>query len=230
MHKPTFVGLLLGIVSAAGAAAAQYPPAPAPGYGYPPPGGFAPPHRAHFGDAGELAFTADLNASFVGHSTSIPNNTGDSPSDWHLTLRPSADYFVIQGLSLGGFFDYTHSNTSTPNTTSSGSTSLSSDSFGVGARVGYNIPFMDALSWWPLAGLSFATRSSSDNSSGNAFTLSLYAPFLYHPVSHFFMGMGPYLSTDVSANATSASGVSGPGGKVTTYGLQFVIGGWFLTG
>jgi hypothetical protein len=229
MHKRILFGLVPGIVLVAGAASAQYPPAPPP----PPTGAYYPPAppRAHFGNPGVLAFTSDMNVAFVGQSTSLPNNTGDNPSQWTLTLRPSADYFIIQGLSLGGFVEYTHNNFSTPNQNGPGSTSTSSDTFGIGPRVGYNIPFTDAISWWPLAGFAFSTTSASGGAGSNAFTLLLYAPFLYHPVSHFFMGIGPVLATDVAANATPANGgQSGPGPKVTTYGLQFTIGGWFLTG
>lgn len=229
MHKPIFIGLTLGFLTAAGVAAAQYPAAPAPAYGsYPPPGGFPAP-RARFGNQGVFAFSNDMNVNFSGYSQSIPNNTGDSPSGWTLTLKPSLDYFVIQGLSVGGFVQYTHTNASTPNQTSSGSTSSSADTFGIGPRVGYNIPISDALSWWPLLSLSFSTTSASGNNSQNAFTILAYAPFLYHPVSHFFMGLGPFVGTDLSANA-SQNGTSGPGTKTTVYGLQFTIGGWFLTG
>jgi hypothetical protein len=227
MHKRIFFGLALGVFTMAGTASAQYPPAPPPppagSYGYAPP----MPRRARFGDQGALAITSDMNVAFVGQSTNIPGSTGDSPSEWTLTLRPSADYFVIQGLSVGGFVEYSHTNISTPNQNGPGSQQNSADTFGFGPRVGYNIPFTDAVSWWPLAGLSFSTTSASGNNSSNAWTIFLYAPFLYHPVSHFFLGLGPVLSTDVASNA-SQNGTSGPGPKVTTYGLQFTIGGWFL--
>jgi hypothetical protein len=228
MHKPIFIGLTLGILTAAGVAAAQYPPPPppAPGYGYPPPGGFPAP-RARFGNQGVFAFSNDMDLSFVGHTTSPPGG-GDSSSGWTLSLKPSLDYFVIQGLSIGGFVEWTHTNSSSPSSTGGSSTTLNGDTFGIGPRVGYNIPIVDAVSWWPLVSAIYSSTSFSDNTSRNAFTLGIYAPFLYHPVSHFFMGLGPVLATDVSANA-SAGGVSGSGPKTTTYGLQFTIGGWFLT-
>jgi hypothetical protein len=225
MRKPIFFGLAFAIFTMAGVAAAQYPPpAPpaAPGYAYPPAGPFPTP-RARFGNAGVFAFSSDINVGLVGHSQSVPNNTGDSPSDWNLTLKPSLDYFVIQGLSVGGFVEYAHNYLSVPNQNAVGSTVTNTNTFGIGARVGYNIPFVDAVSWWPMAGLGYST-TGGDNSY-NSLTVSLFAPFLYHPVSHFFMGLGPVIATDLSAN-----GANGPAAKTTTYGLQFTIGGWFLTG
>jgi hypothetical protein len=230
MHKPVFIGLALGIFTMAGAAAAQYPPPlpppppPSGGYGYAPPAAFPVP-RAHFGNQGEFVFSSNLNgldAGLLGHSYSNPSGTGDSKSDWHLTLQPAADYFVIQGLSVGGFLQYTHSHVSTPNDAGVGSTVVNTDTYGIGARVGYNISFADAVSWWPLLGLGYATTGG--DVSSNALTLSLFAPILYHPVSHFFMGIGPIIATDLSANGPKPNV-----GKETTYGLQFVIGGWFLT-
>jgi hypothetical protein len=228
MHKGTFIGLTLGVFTAAGVAAAQYPPPPppAPGYGYPPPGGFPAP-RARFGNQGVFAFTNDMNIAFAGHSESSPN-PGDTPSHWTLTLKPSMDYFVIQGLSIGGFVEWSHTGRSVPNQNGGGSQTSNSDTFGIGPRVGYNIPIVDAVSWWPLVSLAYTTTSNSDNTGDNAFTLGVYAPFLYHPVSHFFMGLGPFLSTDLSANG-SANGQSQPANKSTDYGLQFTIGGWFVT-
>jgi hypothetical protein len=53
----------------------------------------------------------------------------------------------------------------------------------------------------------------------------LYAPFLYHLASHFFVGLGPLLSADLAASE-SAAGKSGDAPKVVTYGLAFTVGGW----
>jgi hypothetical protein len=52
--------------------------------------------------------------------------------------------------------------------------------------------------------------------SGDAFTLNLFAPIMFHPAPHFFVGFGPFLDTDLSGSD-----------KVTTYGAKLTIGGWF---
>jgi hypothetical protein len=237
MHKPIASAVVLGMLTMTATAVAQYPPAlpappaPAPVYGYPPP----MPPRPRFGTAGQLAIANDANTDLIGQS--FDNNGG---SHWELTLRPAADYFVIQGLSVGGFFEYSHSSTSTPPGPLNMSTTVTNDTVGLGARVGYNIPFSDALSFWPKAGILFAHASNANANAaptasgvtapnaGNVLTLLLFAPFVYHPVSHFFLGLGPTLSTDVSSSPTN--GVSGNSPKATTYGLAFTIGGWFLLG
>jgi hypothetical protein len=226
MHKPIASVVVVGVLTMTATAAAQYPPplppAPpptAPGYGggY----GYAPmPPRPRFGSAGQLAISNDANTDFVGQS--INNNGGSS---WQLSVHPAADYFVAQGFSLGGFLDFTHSSASSTDPLGH-STTTTTDSFGLGARVGYNIPFSDALSFWPKGGLEFVHTSNA--SAGSVVTLVLFAPLLYHPVSHFFFGLGPILSTDVSSSPTN--GLPGDGPKVTTYGLAFTIGGWFLLG
>jgi hypothetical protein len=45
-------------------------------------------------------------------------------------------------------------------------------------------------------------------------TAEVFAPFLYHPVEHLLLGVGPFL------------GYQFHGGDYTEYGLDFVIGGW----
>jgi hypothetical protein len=227
MHKPIASVVVAFALTATATAAAQYPPPalpapPAPGYGYsypPSPPSYMPP-RPRFGSQGQLAISGDANADFLGRSVS--NNGGSS---WEFNLHPAADYFVIQGLSIGGFLDYTHTSTSSSDALGH-STTDTTDSFGIGARVGYNIPFSDALSWWPKGGLEFVHTSNAG--AGSVLTLVLFAPLLYHPVSHFFFGLGPIVSTDLSSSPTN--GQPGDGPKFTTYGVAFTIGGWFLLG
>ena len=44
--------------------------------------------------------------------------------------------------------------------------------------------------------------------------MNMFAPFLYHLVPHLFVGAGPSLSFLLS------------GGDGSSYGLDFVLGGW----
>ncbi len=239
MNRVFFSALLLAAFAVPGVAAAQYPPAagytppPQPGgFGYAPPTGYAPA-RARFSDAGHLAISNDLNTSLVGNSRS--DNGG---SDWSLNLHPAADYFVIQGLSVGGFVDYTHKSVSTSDTLGT-SVTISTDSFGIGPRVGYDLPLGDVLSFWPKVGVAFTYMATGGYlatgtpagalppGNGNAFTLSFDAPLLYHPVSHLFLGLGPRVSTDLSSSYSPNSGASFTMPKTTSFGLVFTLGGWF---
>jgi hypothetical protein len=162
-----------------------------------------------FGDSGQLAISSDA-ALVIQHS---------SPSDvTSIQIAPAADFFVIPELSVGGFigFEYTKAGNS------------DATRFGIGPRVGYNIPLTDLVSLWPKIGFSYSHTSVSTDvaiargttlqagSSGDAFALNLFLPIMFHPVAHFFAGFGPFLDTDLSGN-----------NKVTTFGGKLTIGGWF---
>jgi hypothetical protein len=166
-----------------------------------------------FGARNQLAISSDAGLSIS--NTSISGVDGSTTT---LILRPAIDYFVIDNLSVGGFVgvDYT----SHPN----GHTTT----FGIGPRVGYNIPFSERFSFWPKAGFSFASNSvstdikdpttgasvTSDESSSNL-ALNLFAPVMFHPVEHFFLGFGPALDVDLTGDV-----------KATTIAGRLTIGGW----
>jgi hypothetical protein len=237
MQTRTLIGLVVGLITVAGSASAQYPypqppPPPPPqqqpayGYGYAPP---APRYVEHFGGPGTFAVSNDANVSVIG--SSVSDNGGSS---WTLTLAPAADYFVMQGLSVGGQIAYIHTSESSGTGANPGATSttVSTNSFGIGPRVGYNIPITDTISFWPKLGLVFTDTSVGGNpgGSGNTFDLVIFAPFLIHPAQHFFLGLGPYFQTDLTASE-SVNGVSQQNvPKTTSYGLQFTVGGWFVPG
>jgi hypothetical protein len=233
MKKPLFIALVLGLVTAGGTAMAQYPYPPPP----PPAPGYAPRPVQQFGGPGTLAISSDLNLSFLGCSgcsspllaSEGPEGNATNGSGWELTLAPAADYFVIQGLSIGGQIQYSHLHTSSSSSAGGGSSSSDADLFGIFARVGYNIPIMELLSWWPKVGIGFVDVSGSSggvSGSANAFDFQIFAPLLLHLAPHFFAGLGPYLQTDLSASASEAGHSVASYPKQTTYGLMFTIGGW----
>jgi hypothetical protein len=166
-----------------------------------------------FGAQGHLAVSSDAGFSLT--HTSIGDNGGDSTN---VLFMPAADYFVIQNLSLGGFVgvDYL-----------SFGNDVSTTTFTIGPRVGYDIALADKFSFWPRGGFFFDSVSLSTTTTINGMSqtssastthlgLNLSAPFLYHPVPHFFLGIGPLLSTDLTGDR-----------KQTTFGAGFTIGGYF---
>jgi hypothetical protein len=156
--------------------------------------------QARFGDAGELAISADFNLSLQGFSFS----RGGSASE--LILAPAADYFVIDRLSLGGQVIFALDQ-------------ASHTTFGVKPRIGYNIPISDLVSFWPDGYLLFTTTSNNNGPSTNAFAIGAFAPFLLHPAQHFFIGLGPDFQTEL---------VHDPDGNRTTeFGVMSTVGGWF---
>jgi hypothetical protein len=115
-----------------------------------------------------------------------------------VNVQPALDYFIGSGISVGGTVGFIHS---------------SSTTVSFGARAGFNQPLVEKVSFWPTAGVYASYLNGSGNSSTTA-AAAVYAPFLYHPVQHFFVGVGPYL------------GYQFHGSTDTEYGLDLVIGGW----
>jgi hypothetical protein len=203
-----------------------------------------------FGAAGQLSLGSDLNLvaagtvlSFAGGisagvgagvltpatmldlgGATYSNNGG---SQVGVGLAPAADYFVIDNLSLGlelllGYLSY--SPPSVPGVTvKSGNLT----EYGIAPRVGYNIPLTSSLSLWPKVFFEHAGYSLGGSLAGygNVQLLGAYVPVLYHPVPHFYVGLGPNILTELGASPSSSTS-----SKVTTYGIFASIGGWFKLG
>jgi hypothetical protein len=167
-----------------------------------------------FGGKGQLAISSDTGLSLS--NTSI---SGIDGSTTNLVLRPAVDYFVADYFSVGGFLGLEY------NSTPGGS----STTFSVGPRVGYDIPLTERFTLWPKVGFSFASTSQDqdevqlpqggtvegDDESNTSIQLNLFAPFMFHPVEHFFIGLGPAFDLDLSGD-----------NKATTIAARLTLGGW----
>jgi len=162
-----------------------------------------------FGDRHQLTISSDAGLSISNTSTS-----GVDGSSTNLTLRPAIDYFVLNNVSVGGFvgLDYTSAG------------GAHSTTFAIGPRVGYNLSFSERFSFWPKLGFSYSSSSASGDSTlpgapnsadGNHLALNIFAPVMFHPVQHFFLGFGPALDTDLTGDA-----------KQTVIAGRLTIGGW----
>jgi hypothetical protein len=116
-------------------------------------------------------------------------------------IQPGLDYFIGNGISVGGVVGFSYSS-GNPNTTT----------VKLGARAGFNQRLNEHVTFWPTVGIDGSY--THNNTSNSAAALEVFAPFLYHVAPHFFLGAGPFLSYLVK------------GGPDTEYGLDFVIGGW----
>ena len=181
----TFLISIAGLAFTPAAAQAQ----PATG------GPFAqPPGPNGFGTPGQLVF--DGSAEFRLAKVTSGNTT--------FTLRPAVDYFIIPNVTIGGVVGFS---------TSSGR--FATTTLLIGVRAGYNLNLTDKISVWPTAGFTYAHSDISDNGGSNSsWAFNLYAPFLFHLVPHFFIGVGPFLDVGLSD------------GDQNVFGLQSVIGGW----
>jgi hypothetical protein len=125
------------------------------------------------------------------------------------------DYFVIDYLSVGGFLGLEY------NSTPAGS----STAFSLGPRVGYNIPFSRRFSVWPKVGLSIGHTSQDiddelagavgEDESNTSLQLNLFLPVMFHPVEHFFLGLGPAFDLDLTGDD-----------KATILAVRLTLGGW----
>jgi hypothetical protein len=100
--------------------------------------------------------------------------------------------------------------------------------YGIAPRIGYNIPITGSVSLWPKVFFEHVGFSLGGGGQGygNIQLLGAYAPILYHPVSHFYIGFGPNVLTELGASSDGQSATS----KITSYGAFATIGGWFSTG
>jgi hypothetical protein len=166
-----------------------------------------------FGGKGQIAVLSDTGFS-IGN-TSISGADGSTTA---LVLRPAVDYFIADYISLGGFLGLAYTSTGGGSDTT----------FSIGPRVGYNIPLSERFSFWPKVGFSFASTSqkqddtelangqtASNDTSNTSIQLNLFAPFMFHAVEHFFVGLGPAFDLDLSGD-----------NKATTIAARLTLGGW----
>ncbi len=158
-----------------------------------------------FGDKGQIAISSDSSISIEHTSVS-----GVSQSETEIKLLPAVDYFVAHNLSVGGVvgLDYTKLGPA------------HSTVFQVGPRVGYNLVLSNHISFWPKLGLSYKHASANavpgvTFASGDHLTFDVFAPVMFHPATHFFVGFGPNLDVDMTGD-----------NKETVVGAMLTIGGW----
>lgn len=151
---------------------------------------------------------------------SVSNNGG---SDTLFSLAPSADYFVIDNLSIGAQLMLGFLSSSPPQ--GQGSTTTM---YGIAPQVGYKIALSDSISFWPKLFFAFGGASVSNNGGSiSSGTLGIFAPFLFHVATHFYFGVGPDFSTQAFVNESQGNqNVPNPA-KVTTFGAMATVGGWF---
>jgi hypothetical protein len=233
------LAISIGLVAAVAAPSAFAQERPAPPTGRieaaPEPSRPAPPtgrveHEGlgekEFGNAGVLAIGGTTSADFhyVNHSNPSPL---PGTNDIVLSIAPDVQYFVIEGLSLGGTVSFIWDKPNQGDSTTA---------FGIGPTVGYNVWLTPGqLSLWPQATFSFINASTSVPAGTGGGTVSfthqvmnvgVFVPLLIHPVKHFHFGVGPYFDVDVSAKDTTGSAPSTDGTKDMHVGLKFEVAGW----
>ena len=161
--------------------------------------GLVPASAAAFGgsapDLGRQGNFVVSNRANLGFAQSFH---GGGPS---FDVDPELDYFIAPNLSILGAILFNHDD--------------NNPSIGVSPQIGYDIVLSPSWSFWPRLAVTLLAGSPGDVS------LELSAPFLIHPVQHFFFGFGPALPADVTP----------PGGGLALNVLmgEFIIGGYFVS-
>jgi hypothetical protein len=142
----------------------------------------------HLGQQGNFA---------ISNRASLGFDQGLSYAGTSVSLAPELDYFVIANLSIGGavVLDWDSNNGA---------------SGGVVPQIGYHAVLSDTWSLWPRLAVPLMSGSPA------RLSVELSVPFLVHPADHFFFGLGPAVSTDLTGN-----------GKITHLYGAFLIGGYF---
>lgn len=164
-------------------------------------------------------------------------------SDPFVAPRLAFDFFVIDGLSVGGALGYSSDDRDGDETI--GNTNrdvVAEESSGVivAPRVGYAVMFTPVVGIWPRGGLSYWTSKQELDQPGNqpdteanasGLSLSAEVMLVIAPVPHGAFLVGPTLDLPVTS-----SGDADLGGNtnadfdkvdVTTLGIQAGVGVWF---
>lgn len=205
-HRPRASRLAALVFAAAcltaGLAHAQEaaPPA-APPPTSPPPAAAPVMNASGFGAQGAWVFTFETADNGYGFAFFHKAASGGSI----VTLNPGADYFVAPNVSLGANLLFSH-------TSPGDSGGASSTTIGAGVRAGYNLDIVENVGFWPSARFFVTHTSGTPSTTDESF--GVFAPFIWHLTTHFFLGGGPDLNHDLS------------NGGSTEYGLDFILGGW----
>jgi hypothetical protein len=134
-------------------------------------------------------------------------------SEKHLRVQPAAFYFLTDQFALGLEAGMGYDTPALDN----GFPVANVLSWNVEPAIAAAFRIGDRFALFPQAGVSFAWSSYSDGGSAHSIQSEAFAPFLFIPVPHFFLGIGPVLQWTLD-------GVNS--GRVV-WGFSTVIGGWF---
>jgi len=186
----------------------QAAPAPAPSAA-------APPDETHFGFAGQITISDDLQMIATRNSTE-----GQGASLTIIQLRPALDFFAIPSLSIGGQLIIGY------NSIDRSGSSISASELGLLVRVGYSVAITDTTSIWPRVALGYDHKSGDlngpQNVSANLVPFVVFVPIVFQPAPHFFIGGGPSYSTTL---LSEVEGVDQP--RSSTIGIEATLGGYF---
>jgi hypothetical protein len=177
-------------------------------------------------------------------TTNINTFFSPMPTTVYEIPRLTCDYIVVAGLTLGGSFGvFARSGT---NKTEVGGVSTERDApsatvFQFAPRVGYALPIIDRIAFWPRAGITYYWAKAENTTTGvnptttktstDGFGMNLEAMFAFSLIPGFAVTAGPVLDLPLSGSRhTETTGVPvQPDDKVrqTNWGLALGLIGYF---
>ncbi|HUJ26162.1 MAG TPA: hypothetical protein VLW85_09100 [Myxococcales bacterium] len=165
--------------------------------------------------AGDFGHTGQY---LVMGSASVSYSSTGSDSVTSLDVSPEVAGFIADHWALGLSLHYTLTS-ATVNGVDQGTRT----SGGISPYVAYDMPLGSQVSLFPSAGLLFTSQADR-----RTWGLTAFVPFLFHPVAHFFLGLGPSIAADLVAQVPG----NGPtptsnSDRTFTLGARTVLGGYF---
>ncbi|HEY2028875.1 MAG TPA: hypothetical protein VGH20_06670 [Myxococcales bacterium] len=139
-----------------------------------------------------------------------------------VSLAPGALWFAADGFALGLQARLSYASGVAGSITVVNGVPVSSVNapsvwaVGLAPEVATVLHLGDRLALFPQASFGFLSVSGG-NASAHALDLTVFAPVVFIPVPHLFLGFGPFIDWVVSGDASGNN----------TFGLQSQIGGWF---
>lgn len=164
--------------------------------------------QEQFATKGTAAFSADrLFGVGLHHGYTQGDGTTDStdvgfvwraPADIYEIPRLSFDYFVIDGLNIGGSIAYA---------SNSGDHGLyGNGAFLLAPRVGYCWMFSRAVGFWLRGGITYDNINYGGGAGEWGLALSAQGMFVISPVDHFAFEVGPTMDITIVGKAYEGRG------------------------
>jgi hypothetical protein len=174
-----------------------------------------------FGEAGQFVVSGGTQLSAQHTSFSAPSGVQQPGATTSIVVAPSADLFVLRGLSVGARISYQHSELAAEPPTGN----LSINALQFGPRVGFNLTLNEHLSLWPSVSAAFGHTWYGSGSDSDGIALGADVPLVAQLVPHFFVGLGPNVLTYVTSKTSTSQG-STDAPRMTEYGIALTMGGW----
>src|SRR5262249_5148680 len=151
------------------------------------------------GETGNKTTSSRTNIALLGAPVTPLSSLAVIHSPYDIP-RAAIDFNVAMGFTVGGAIGFTSSSGKIKREPAMGGMSVENDDatitmFTISPRVGYVVPIIPMIAFWPRAGVTFYTNSAERTSTGNmpvttkqklnGFAVDIEPMFVFMPASHF---------------------------------------------